>query len=228
MKILVRADSGFWYKKVCAYLSRQGCEFSIGVTMRASVQALIAQIPDPDWEPVADYPDTGVCELAETILGEHRLIVRRVHLHAQEAQGELFSYWRYNAFIINRIEAMYFVDSEHRQHAVVELVIRYLKDQALAHFPSGHYSANSAWTVIACLAHNLARCTIAARSHRPHTPYRGDYSSAPVRAPWPDHPNARQFTCTCPLAGPGRPASSKRSSASERCLLPLTHDLHRD
>jgi hypothetical protein len=40
-----------------------------------------------------------------------------------------------------------------------ELVIRDLKDQALAHFPSGHYSANSAWTVIACLAHNLSRWT---------------------------------------------------------------------
>ncbi len=32
-----------------------------------------------------------------------------------------------------------------------------LKDGALAHFPSGDYSANSAWVVIACLAHNLAR-----------------------------------------------------------------------
>jgi hypothetical protein len=42
-----------------------------------------------------------------------------------------------------------------RQHAVVELAIRDLEDQALAHFPSGIYSANSAWTVIAALAHNL-------------------------------------------------------------------------
>jgi hypothetical protein len=54
---------------------------------------------------------------------------------------------------------MHHIDAEHRQHAQVELVIRDLKDQALAHFPSGHYSANSAWTVIACLAHNLARWT---------------------------------------------------------------------
>jgi hypothetical protein len=54
---------------------------------------------------------------------------------------------------------MHDVDAEHRQHAQVELVIRDLKDQALAHFPSGHYSANSAWTVIACLAHNLTRWT---------------------------------------------------------------------
>ena len=51
------------------------------------------------------------------------------------------------------------VEAEHRQHAVVELTIRDLKDQALAHFPSGKFNANSAWTVIACLAHNLQRWT---------------------------------------------------------------------
>ena len=49
--------------------------------------------------------------------------------------------------------------AEHRQHAVVELVVRDLKDQALAHFPSGNFAANSAWTVIACVAHNLMRWT---------------------------------------------------------------------
>ena len=98
-----------------------------------------------------------MCELAETTLGAERLIVRRVHLHAQDEQTELFSYWRHHAFITNRTEPIDVVDAEHRQHAQVELVIRDLKDQALAHFPSGHYGANSAWTVIACLAHNLGR-----------------------------------------------------------------------
>jgi len=49
------------------------------------------------------------------------------------------------------------VEAEHRQHAVVELAIRDLKDQALADFPSGRFNANAAWTVIACLAHNLLR-----------------------------------------------------------------------
>ncbi len=82
-----------------------------------------------------------------------------MHLHAQEQQTELFTYWRYHAFITNRTEPARLVDSEHRQHAQIELVIRDLKDQALAHFPSGDYSANSAWTVIGCLAHNLARWT---------------------------------------------------------------------
>jgi len=158
-KILLRADSGFWNKKVIARLREQGCEFSIGVTMHKIVTAQIAQIPDDAWQPVADYPATGVCELAETTLGSERLIVRRVHLHAQDQQTELFAYWRHFAFITNRSEPAELVDTEHRQHAQVELVIRDLKDQALAHFPSGHYSANSAWTVIACVAHNLGRWT---------------------------------------------------------------------
>jgi len=51
------------------------------------------------------------------------------------------------------------VEAEHRDHAVVEQVIADLKDQALAHFPSGDYDANAAWTVLAVLAHNLLRWT---------------------------------------------------------------------
>ena len=158
-EIVIRADSGFWNKKVIARLQAKGCRYSIGVTTHRVVTEAIARIPEHAWEPVADYPDTGICELAETTLGEDRLVVRRVHLHAQDDQTELFAYWRHFAFITNRTEPVALVDAEHRQHAQVELVIRDLKDQALAHFPSGHYSANSAWTVIACLAHNLARWT---------------------------------------------------------------------
>jgi Transposase DDE domain group 1 len=158
-EILVRADSAFWNKRVMAYLAERGCRYSIGVTMHKVVAERIAQIPEEAWQSVPDYPDTGICELAETTLGEERLIVGRVHLHAQDAQTELFAYWRHFAFVSNRSEDIHAVDREHRQHAEVELVIRDLKDQALAHFPSGRFAANSAWTVIACLAHNLQRWT---------------------------------------------------------------------
>ena len=158
-EILIRADSAFYSHKVIDYLEAKGCLYSIAVTQHKRIAERISQIPESAWRPVADYPDSGVCELAETTLGDDRLIVRRVHLHAQEEQAELFTYWRHHAFITNRTEAMHHVDAEHRQHAQVELVIRDLKDQALAHFPSGHYRANSAWTVIACLAHNLTRWT---------------------------------------------------------------------
>jgi Transposase DDE domain group 1 len=144
---------------VLAYLAEKRCCYSVGVTKHRIVAERIALLAEEAWQPVADYPETGVCELAETTLGDQRLIVRRVHLHAQEDQTELFAYWRYFAFVTNRGEQMHTVDREHRQHAEVELAIRDLKDQALAHFPSGRFAANSAWTVIACLAHNLQRWT---------------------------------------------------------------------
>jgi hypothetical protein len=83
--------------------------------------------------------------------------VRRTRLIG--AQGEPFPAWRHFAFVTNRTEPLELVESEHRQHAVVELAIRDLKDQALAHFPSGRFNANAAWAVIACLAHNLLRWT---------------------------------------------------------------------
>ena len=61
--------------------------------------------------------------------------------------------------ITNRSDEIAVVEAEHRDHAVVEQVIADLKDQALAHFPSGHFHANGAWTVLAALAHNLLRWT---------------------------------------------------------------------
>ena len=73
------------------------------------------------------------------------------------AQAELFPDWRHHAFATNRTVPMLVADIDHRDHATIELVIRDLKDQALAHFPSGHMHANSAWTVIAAIAHNLGR-----------------------------------------------------------------------
>jgi hypothetical protein len=61
--------------------------------------------------------------------------------------------------ITNRTQDITLVEAEHREHAVVEQVIADLKDQALAHFPSGEFHANGAWTVLAALAHNMLRWT---------------------------------------------------------------------
>jgi hypothetical protein len=154
---LLRADSGFWSNHIFERLQRAGWQYSIGVRMQPHVRAAIAQIPDTAWRPLADYPETGEAQIAETLLAGRRLVVRRTRLIAD--QGELWPDWRHFAFVTNRTEPLELVEQEHRQHAVVELAIRDLKDQALAHFPSGHFNANAAWTVIACLAHNLLRHT---------------------------------------------------------------------
>jgi hypothetical protein len=154
---LLRADSGFWNNKLIARLERAGWQYSIGVRLQGPVKDAIEAIPEREWRPLEDYPDEGEAQIAETILGSRRLIVRRTRLVG--AQAELWPDWRHFAFITNRTEPLELVESEHRQHAVVELAIRDLKDHALAHFPSGKFNANAAWTVIACLAHNLLRWT---------------------------------------------------------------------
>ncbi|MDQ5833232.1 MAG: IS1380 family transposase [Actinomycetota bacterium] len=154
---LLRADSGFWSKQVFGRLERAGWRYSVGVRLQPHVRAAIEQIPDHAWQTLADYPPTSEAQIAETVLAGRRLIVRRVR--TLDAQGELLPSWEHYPFLTNRTDALEAVESEHRQHAVVELCIRDLKDQALAHFPSGQFFANAAWTVISALAHNLLRWT---------------------------------------------------------------------
>jgi hypothetical protein len=154
---LFRADSAFWNKKLIARLEQAGWLYSISVRMQFWVPEAIAQIPESAWRRLADYPDDGEAQIAETTAGGRRLIVRRTRLLG--SQAELWPDWRYFPFITNRSDALEVVEAEHRQHAVVELTVRDLKDQALAHFPSGQFNANAAWCVIACLAHNLLRWT---------------------------------------------------------------------
>lgn len=154
---LLRADSAFWNRRLIERLQKAGWSYSISVRMQFWVPEAIARIPESAWRPLEDYPPDGEAQIAETAAGGRRLIVRRTRLIGDQA--ELWPDWRHFPFITNRTESLEVVEAEHRAHAVVELAIRDLKDQALAHFPSGHFSANGAWTVLACLAHNLLRWT---------------------------------------------------------------------
>jgi len=126
--------------------------------MTRPVADVVERIDESAWTKIDAYPDSGEAQVAETTLSGRRLIVRRVRTLDAD-QGELFATWQHFPFVTNRSDDIALVEAEHRQHAVVELVIRDLKDQALAHFPSGEFHANGAWTVIACLAHNLLRWT---------------------------------------------------------------------
>jgi hypothetical protein len=129
----------------------------VGVKQRKPIRALIDMIDEADWITLADYPEAGEAQIAETKHHGWRLIARRTRLVGKQA--ELFPNWQYFAFATNRTEPLLLIEAEHREHAVVELCIRDLKDQALAHFPSGQFAANGAWTVIAALAHNLGQWT---------------------------------------------------------------------
>lgn len=91
-----------------------------------------------------------------------RLIVRRVkelnpkHLN----QPTLFDTWRFHAFFttVEQSEAdTVTADQQHRRHAIIEQVHADLKSSALAHLPSGKFTANAAWLVAAVMAFNLTR-----------------------------------------------------------------------
>jgi hypothetical protein len=182
-------------------LTGKGLEFSIAVKQSKTIRALIDDIAEEDWVRVADYPDGGERQIAGTQLKGWRVIVRRTRLVGKQA--DLFPDWRYHAFATNRAVPTLTADIDHRDHATVELAIRDLKDQALAHFPTGQFAANSAWAVIAALSHNLGRWTTqigqpnrpvqTARARRRqllHVPARLTHSSRqwtlrmPARWPW--------------------------------------------
>jgi DDE family transposase len=154
---LLRADSGFWNTSVFMRLEKAGWQYSSGLRMIKSVRAAVEAIEEQAWARVEDYPADAEAQIAETSYGGRRLIVRRTRLLG--AQAELWPDWRHFCFLTNRSEEIALVEAEQRDHAVVEQVIADLKEQALAHFPSGQFNANAAWSVLAVLAHNMLRWT---------------------------------------------------------------------
>src|SRR4051812_11152530 len=122
---LLRADSGFWSNKTFERLDRPGWQFSIGVRLQPHVRGAIEQINEGAWTTLEDYPPTSIAQIAETQLGGRRLVVRRVR--TLDRQGERLPSWELFPFATNRTDALAVVESEHRNHAVVELCIRDLK-----------------------------------------------------------------------------------------------------
>ena len=81
---------------------------------------------------------------------------------AQQGTGQdtLFDTWRFHAFFTttdpDRPDTVA-ADKTHRGHAIIEQVHADLKNSALAHLPSGKFTANAAWLVLAVIAFNLTR-----------------------------------------------------------------------
>ena len=154
-RIVLRMDSGFWSQQVIQRCRRHDVRFSITVRQTAPMRAVIEAIAEDAWVEIA-YSPGAVAEVAETALGNDRLIVRRVR--NLNDQGELFFDWRHHAFVTDRPGDTLELEADHRRHAVVELAIRDLKEGAgLRHCPSGRFHANGAWAVLTTLAHNLVR-----------------------------------------------------------------------
>jgi Transposase DDE domain group 1 len=162
-QLRLRADSGFYSRKVVEACRKHGCRFSISVRLNQGVRRAIEQIPEEAWQPIPYWLE-GAAEVAETSyqpFGQRRpvrLIVRRVEPTPGSQlyfQGVLFTH---HPFITDREGDLLQLEADHRRHAVVENVIRDLKyGVGLNHLPSGKFGANAAWLALNVLAHNLAR-----------------------------------------------------------------------
>jgi hypothetical protein len=182
-QILVRGDSAYGTRAVIGAARRAGAQFSLVLTKNTAVQKAIDAIPEDRWTPVrypgaVHDPDTGVwisdAEVAEipyTALASTkdaitaRLIVRRVK--DARHRDALFPVWRHHPFFTNSDEPLTEADITHRGHAIIETTFADLIDGPLAHMPSGHFGANSAWVLCAAIAHNLLRAaaTLAGPAH---------------------------------------------------------------
>jgi hypothetical protein len=137
------------------------------VRLQPTVRAAIEAIEENAWVELPELPE----ELDRADRRDHARRPPsdrppRPHL---DRQGELLPTWELVPFITNRTDALTTVEAEHRQHAVVELAIRDLKGQALAHFPSGHFYANAAWTLTP--RSRTTCCAGPASSASPTTPF---------------------------------------------------------
>ncbi len=158
-EIVMRFDSGFWSNDTIAGLGRLNVRYTMAVrTNTKGPDVAIAAIAEEAWSDI-DYPAGGRAQVAECTYKGRRLIVRRTRL-TDRRQAALWPDWRHFAFLTDLSGNAVEIDGFHRQHAVVELAIRDLKEGAgLEHVPSGNFSANSAWLQCAVLAHNLIRWT---------------------------------------------------------------------
>jgi hypothetical protein len=180
---LLRADSAFYGHAAVGAAVRAGADVSVTVRLDPKVKAAIATIGADAWTPI-EYTDAiydeqagrwvsraEVAEIAFTAFTSKkiteqvtgRLVVRRIpDLNPGSTLGQptLFDTWRFHAFFTTTDPAdldTVAADKTHRGHAIIEQVHADLKHSALAHLPSGKFTANAAWLVLAVMAFNLTR-----------------------------------------------------------------------
>ncbi|GAA4757351.1 hypothetical protein GCM10023328_46580 [Modestobacter marinus] len=185
-QLLTRADSAIYGHALVGAVLTAGGWFSVTARMDPKVRAAIAGIAENGWTPIryrqAVFDEQARQWISEAEVAEidfvaftgrrkadHvpcRLVVRRVArlnpASVPAGQEELFTAWRYHAFITNSTLTTTEADLTHRAHAIVEQVIAELKAGPLAHLPSGSYPANAAWLACAVIAFNLARAAAVA------------------------------------------------------------------
>lgn len=241
-KPLLRADSAFYGHATIGTAITAGADVSVTVRMDPAVKAAITTIPDDAWEMI-EYTDsirdetTGqliskaeVAEIGFTAFRsrkkaeriEGRLVVRRIpDLNPNKVeQPTLFDTYRHHAFFTttskNDMDTVA-ADKTHRAHAIIEQVHADLKAGPLAHLPSGVFTANSAWLVLAVIAFNLTRTAgvIADRAGRLARATTATIRRTLIHVPARLARSARQITLHLPEAWPWQNAFTR--------LFTITH-----
>lgn len=228
-RVLLRADSAFYGYATIGAAVRTGVQVSVTVRMDPKVKAAIAGIAEDTWTPieypqaiydeesgrwisraeVAEVPFTAFTsrKRAEQVPG--RLVVRRIpdlRRPASPGQGSLFTLWRFHAFFTTSALDTVTADKTHRGHAVIEQVNADLKNSALAHLPSGRFTANSAWLVCAVMAFNLTRAAGTIAGGRLATATTATIRRTLVAVPARIASSARRLTLHLPAAWPWQQA----------------------
>jgi hypothetical protein len=246
--VLLRADSAFYGHPTIGAALRTGADVSVTVRLNPKVKAAIAAI-DPDaWQPI-QYTDavfdeqTGrwisraeVAEIPFTAFSSRRraervpgrLVVRRIpdlNPKAHPGQSTLFDVWRFHAFFTttdpHRLDTVA-ADKTHRGHAIVEQVHADLKNSALAHLPSGTFTANAAWLVLACIAFNLTRAAATLTGPRLATATTATIRRTLITVPARIAYSARRVTLHLPTAWPWHTAWTRLFTRTCGPPLPTT------
>jgi hypothetical protein len=222
-KVLLRADSAFYGHGPVGAAVRAGAQVSVTVRLDPKVKAAIAAIGDDAWAPiqytdaifdqatrvwisaaeVAEIPFTAFAAQKKANQIPGRLVVRRIpDLNPHLGQATLFETWRFHAFFTTSTLDTVAADKTHRGHAIIEQVHADLKNSALAHLPSGKFTANAAWLVLAVMAFNLTRAaaTLAGTSMAKATT--GTIRRKLVHVPARIASSARRLTLHLPTAWP--------------------------
>jgi hypothetical protein len=225
--LVARMDSAFYSHAVIATCLRHDVRFSITVRLDRAIRRAIAAI-DPDTWVAIRYPnaiydedtrqwisDAEIAEISYTAFASRRkaervtvrLVVRRVKdRNVPERQGELFTAWRYHAFITDSTLQLVAAETQHRQHAIIEGVNADLKDSALAHMPSASFAANAAWLTLAAIAYNLTRAAGALASLFHAKARTGTIRRHLITVPARIARRSRRITLRLPLNWPHRDA----------------------
>lgn len=182
-QILIRIDGAGASHGLIEYLislssMRRKVAFTSGFTITAAEEAAIADLPEHAWTHAIEQdgsldPHAQVAELTGLWRrtgwpDELRYIARRVkpsRRHAKKlTEFEKATGWRYQLVVTNIKDLgrtvpgshhVYFLDTLHRQHAVVEDRVRTEKATGIRTLPFRGYERNQAWILAANIAADL-------------------------------------------------------------------------